>query len=100
MYIYLIKKQVKKIIISLLFFSYLSGCKKSSKNCTEAVVTLTASSCNGVGVIIGGTKFASDNLPAQYAVEGKKICILYSFWDDTATCSCCGGTKVSIIAVH
>ena len=91
---------MKRILIISFSFLLFAGCKKSADNCTNVVVTLTASSCKGVGVIIDGTKFACDDLPDQYAVEGKKICILYSFWDDPKMCACCGGTKVSIISVH
>ena len=91
-----------KLIAFILIFLFFCGCKKSgSKNdCTNVTVTLTAPSCKGVGVIIDGTKYPADDLPAEYAQEGKTICIEYSFWDDPALCVCCGGRKVHVIAVH
>lgn len=85
-------------IILILFSCY--GCKKSSNSCTNVTVTLTAPSCKGIGVIIDGTKYPADDLPAKYAVEGQNICIEYSFWNDPALCVCCGGKKVHVIAVH
>lgn len=91
---------MKKIIFPLFIFLIFFGCKKSSDNCTNVIVTLSAPSCKHVGVIINGTKYPTDDLPVQYAVEGKNICIEYSFWDDPAMCPCCGGRKVHIIAVH
>jgi len=93
---------MKNIIAILLIFSLSIGCKKTAPNgCTEVTVTLTANSCKHVGIILSdGTMFPSDDLPAQYAVEGNKICILFNFWNDPATCACCGGTKISVIAVH
>lgn len=93
-------KKMKKLIFCLFIFTSFFGCKKSTHNCTNVIVTLSAPSCNHVGVIIDGTKYPSDDLPDQYAVEGKHICIEYSFWDDPKMCPCCGGRKVHIIAVH
>ena len=90
---------MKNLIFSLLFILIFSKCKKSD-NCTNAVVTLTAPSCKHIGVILDGVKYPADDLPAEYAVEGKNICIEYSFWDDPKMCVCCGGKKVHIIAVH
>jgi len=90
---------MKNLLFFIFFLFILSGCKKLN-NCTNVTVTLTANSCKQVGVIIDGTTFACDDLPIRYAVEGKKICILFNFWDDPSTCVCCGGTKVSIIAVR
>ena len=75
------------------------GCKKS-KTCTNVTVTLSTSSCKGVGIILNGIKYASDDLPSQYAVDGNNICIEYSFWEDLRMCPCCGGTKVHVISVH
>jgi hypothetical protein len=95
-------KAALKVII--IFFSILlinTGCKKDlTKNCTEVTVTLTANSCKRVGIILSdGTIFPCDDLPDKYAVDGNKICILFNFWNDLSTCACCGGTKISIIAV-
>jgi len=91
---------MKKIISIIFIFLPFFGCKKASDSCTNVIVTLSAPSCNHVGVIIDGTKYPSDDLPAQYAVDGKSICIEYSFWGDPAMCPCCGGKKVHVIAVH
>ncbi|HSV11020.1 MAG TPA: hypothetical protein VLI68_09640 [Hanamia sp.] len=92
---------MKKVLLSLFFAFIIFSCRKSTeKNCTNVIVTLKAPSCKGVGVIIDGIKYPTDDLPAQYAVEGKKICIEYSFWEDPTMCQCCGGKKVHIIAVH
>ncbi len=91
---------MKNALLSLFISLTVFGCKKSSGNCTNVIVTLTAPSCKHVGVIINGTKYPADDLPDQYAVEGKNICIEYSFWDDPKMCACCGGKKVHIIAVH
>ena len=92
---------MKKILLSLFFCLTIFSCKKSTeKNCTNVTVTLKASSCKGVGVIINGMKYPTDDFPEQYAIEGKNICIEYSFWDDPKMCPCCGGKKVHIIAVH
>lgn len=92
---------MKWIIIITAFFCF-SGCKKSkeSKECTTVTVTLKASSCKHVGVIVNGTAYPSDDLPDQFAVEGKVICIEYAFWDDPKECPCCGGRKVHVISVH
>ena len=91
---------MKKIILYLFIFLSFFGCKKSSHDCTDVVVTLSAPSCSHIGVIIKGTKYPSDDLPNQYAVEGKNICIEYSFWDNLKMCPCCGGARVHVIAVH
>ena len=89
-----------KLIIGLSILLSLSSCKKSSDRCTNVTVTLTAPSCSQIGVILNGIKYPSDDLPAQYAIEGNNICIEYSFWDDPKECPCCGGTKVHIISVY
>ena len=91
---------MKNVLFSWFIFLTVLGCRKSSDNCTNVIVTLTATSCKHIGVIIRGTKYPTDDLPDQYAVEGKNICIEYSFWDDPTMCPCCGGKKVHIIAVH
>ena len=94
---------MKKAIPFLFIFCSFFGCQKpyeSEDNCTNVKVTLSALSCKHVGVIINGTKYPADDLPDQFAVEGKFICIEYSFWDDYNKCQCCGGRKVHIIAVH
>jgi hypothetical protein len=91
---------MKKIfLIGILIFTFFA-CKKSAGNCISVTVTLSAPSCRKVGVIIKGTKYPSDDLPDQYAVEGKNICIEYSYYDDPTMCACCGGRKVHVIAVH
>ena len=89
-----------KLTLSLIILILFTGCKKSYDQCTNVTVTLTAPSCSHVGVILNGTKYPTDDLPAQYAIEGKNICIEYSFWDDLKECPCCGGRKVHVIAVH
>jgi hypothetical protein len=91
---------MKKVLLYFFIFPAFFGCKKSPGNCTTVNVTLSAPSCKHVGVIIKGTKYPADDLPGQFAVEGKNICIEYSFWDDPTMCPCCGGRKVHIIAVH
>ncbi len=96
------KAALKNILFFLLIFLLNTGCKKDlKKDCSEVTVTLKANSCKHVGIILSdGTLFPSDDLPNQYAVEGNKICILFNFWDDPSVCACCGGTKISIIAIH
>jgi hypothetical protein len=93
-----------RIFFFILIFFSCYGCKKSAAkidNCTNVIVTLKASSCKHVGIILSdGTLFACDDLPDKYAIEGNKICILFNFWDDPSMCACCGGTKISIIAVR
>jgi hypothetical protein len=91
-----------KILLPFLFsLCLLFGCKKTTDNCTDVTVTLKANSCKQVGITLSdGTIFPCDDLPNQYAVEGKRICILFNFWEDLSTCACCGGTKISIIAVR
>jgi hypothetical protein len=91
---------MNKVMSIIFIFLPFFGCKKTSDSCTNVIVTLSAPSCNHVGVIIDGTKYPSDDLPAQYVVDGKNICIEYSFWDDPKMCPCCGGKKVHVIAVH
>ena len=92
---------MKNIIAILLIFSLSAGCKKnSSKSCTDAVVTLVPDPCKHVSVIFNGKTYSTDDLPDQYAVEGKNICIEYSLYEDVRLCVCCGGTKAHIIAVH
>lgn len=91
---------MKSTLLYLIILLTIFGCKKPPGNCTNVTVTLTASSCKHVGVIIKGTKYPTDDLPDQYAVESKHICIEYSFWDDPKMCACCGGKKVHIISVH
>ena len=90
---------MRNLIFLITFFIISNGCKKD-KSCTEVKVTLSAPSCRKVGVIINGIKYPSDDLPDQYAVEGKKICIEYFFWDDPKMCPCCGGKKVHVISVQ
>ena len=93
-----------KIIAIILIISSFTSCKRSSivaENCSNVTVTLKATSCKHVGIILSdGNIFACDDLPDRYAVEGNKICILYNFWNDAAVCACCGGTKISIVAVR
>ena len=90
---------MKPILIVLLVLNIFSSCNKPSR-CTNAVVTLTAPSCNHIGVILNGVKYPSDDLPSQYAVEGKMICVEYTFWEDLKQCPCCGGMKVHIVRVY
>ncbi len=94
---------MQKAILFLFIFSAFFGCQKpfgTVDNCTNAKVTLSAPSCKHVGVVINGIKYPADDLPDQYATEGKNLCIEYSFYNDETKCQCCGGTKVHIIAVH
>ena len=91
---------MKKILLVFLLFTGLYSCKKNTSNCTNATVTLKATNCKHVGVIIGKTTYPTDNLPNMYAIEGKNICIEYSLYDDPKMCMCCGGTYVHIINVH
>jgi hypothetical protein len=88
-----------RLILIILFTFFLAGCKKH-KDCTQVVVTLTAPSCSHVGVIINDIKYPTDDLPPQYAVEGKIICIEYSFYEDLRLCACCGGTRVHVVSVR
>ena len=90
---------MRSIILFAAFFSVCSGCKKNI-TCTQAEVTIGALACKQAGVIIDGIKYATDDLPDEYKVEGKKICIEYSFWDDLKMCPCCGGKRVHVIRVH
>jgi len=88
-----------RMLAIILFIFLLPGCKKH-KDCTQVVVTLTAPSCSHVGVIINDTKYPTDDLPAQYAEEGRIICIDYTFYEDMRLCVCCGGTRVHVVAVR
>ena len=88
-----------RYLIILLIVVFVTGCKKNH-NCTRAEVTLTAPPCSHVGVILNGTQYQTDDLPDQYKVEGKIICIEYSFYEDLRLCVCCGGTKVHVVAVR
>lgn len=90
--------EMKYTILITAFFIF-SSCNKS-KNCTEVTVTLSAPSCSKIGIVINGIKYPTDDLPAQYAVDAKKICIEYSFFDDYKLCPCCGGKKVHVISIH
>ena len=92
---------MKNALLYLFFSLTIFGCSKSTeRNCTNVSVTLKAPSCKGIGVIINGVEYPTDDLPEQYAIEGKRICIEYSFWEDPKMCPCCGGRKVHIIAVY
>ncbi len=94
-----VTNNMRFLILLTISFMVLSGCKKS-KDCKEVIVTLSAASCSQIGVILDGIKYPTDDLPAQYVVDGKSICIEYSFWDDYKMCPCCGGRKVHVISVH
>ena len=94
---------MKQALVFVLILFAFSGCQKPfdrDHTCTNVKVTLSAPSCKRVGVIISGTIYPADDLPDQYAVDGKDICIQYSFYNDETKCGCCGGKKVHIIAVH
>ena len=86
---------IRYFFLLIILGGYLS-CSKANK-CETAIVTLKANSCNKVGLIINGTMYPSDDLPDQYAIEGKVVCLHYSFWDDLKMCPCCGRKKVHVI---
>lgn len=90
---------MKNLLLLSSLFLMITSCNKRS-SCTNAIVTLSAPSCDRIGVILNGVKYPSDDLPSQYAIDGKQICIEFSFWADPKMCACCGGKKVHIIAVH
>ena len=89
-----------------LFFVFLviwlsSSCRKNTNvDCKNATVTFKATNCKHGGVIINDTTYPTDDLPDQYAIDGKNICIEYSIYDDPGMCMCCGGTYVHVIKVH
>ena len=97
---------LKRIVMKTIHFAFLllilfTSCKKNSNtDCTNAIVTFKATNCKHVGVIISGTTYPTDDLPDQYAIDGKNICIEYSIYDDPRMCMCCGGTYVHVIKVH
>lgn len=76
---------MKTFLFILLLFTGIASCKKS-KDCTEAVVTLKAKSRTHVGIIINKTTYATNDLPDSDVIEGKKICIEYSLYDDLRMC--------------
>ena len=92
---------MKSIFFVFLFILLVSSCKKNlNTDCTSVTVTFKATNCKHVGVIINGTTYPTDDLPDQYAIDGKNICIEYSIYDDPRMCICCGGAYVHIIKVH
>ena len=92
---------MKGIFFVFLVLLLSASCRKNSNvDCTNATVTFKATNCRHVGVIINGVSYPTDDLPDQYAIDGKNICIEYSIYDDPRMCSCCGGTYVHVIKVH
>lgn len=92
---------MKKFIFLFFVIALFLSCRKNTNNdCIDAIVTLKATNCKHVGVIIKGITYPSDDLPDQYAIDGKDICIEYSLYDDPRMCVCCGGTYAHIIKVY
>ncbi len=89
---------IRYLFLFIIIGSFFS-CSKANK-CETAIVTLKSNSCKKVGLIINGTMYPSDDLPDQYAIEGKEVCLHYSFWNDPRVCPCCGGKKVHVIDVQ
>ena len=82
-----------------------TSCKKNTppidnSTCTNVTVTFTPDVCKLPAVIIDNKTYPTEDLPDSLAVEGKKLCIEYTFYDDARTCVCCGGRYVHIIKVH
>ena len=90
----------KFFFLFLIIALFISCRKNTNSDCTNATVTLKATNCKRVGVIIKGIAYPTNDLPEQYAIDGKSICIEYSLYDDRRMCVCCGGTYVHIIKVN
>ena len=92
--------RMKKIFLIFLLFTGLYSCKKNTSICTNVTVTLKARSCNGVGVVINNKAYPTNDLPDSLSVEGEKLCIEHSLYDDPRYCDCCGGTYAHIIKIN
>ena len=96
---------MKKIFFVFLFVGLFFSCKKNTlptdnATCTNVTVTFTTGACKHAAVIIDNKTYPTENLPDSLTVEGKKLCIEYTFYDDVRACVCCGGRYVNIIKVH
>ena len=96
---------MNKLFFIFLLTGMFSSCKKNTlstdnSTCTNVTVTLKARSCNGVGVVINNKAYPTNDLPDSLSVEGEKLCIEYSLYDDPRYCDCCGGTYAHIIKIN
>ena len=92
---------MKNLFFVFLLIVLFSSCQKNTcTECTNAIVTLKATNCKHVGVIIKAIAYPTDDLPDKFAIEGKNICIDYSLYEDQRKCICCGGTYAHIIKVQ
>jgi len=73
-----------------------NGCNCSGENQCATIVKVAAH-CNNYGIEVNGQQYPSSNIPAQFQVEGIKVCVQYNLFDDQRLCACCGGTWADII---
>jgi len=81
-----------------------SGSSNGNCNCSGAGVSCAtivqvASRCDNFGIRINGQEYPSGNIPDEFKVVGKKVCIMYSLYEDTRLCPCCGGTWADITSI-
>jgi hypothetical protein len=87
---------MKKVIL-LLFITLFYTCNKNDDDCANSVIiTNTAPSCDGWGIIVSGTKYPSMNIPDQFKEAGLVVCATYELYDDLRLCVCCGGKYADI----
>lgn len=74
------------------------SCNAVNQGC--ATIVQVAANCNTYGIEVKGVQYASSNIPTQFQVVGRKVCVEYTTYLDMRLCpSCCGGTWADIISM-
>ena len=86
----------KIIGVALIALLFTSGCKKQKVGCTIVDITNSAPGCGGWGIVTGGVKYPSGNIPDQFKQDGMTVCADFTLYADPRMCACCGGTWAEI----
>ena len=108
---------MKQIIISVFSLLILStACTKDNSGiasqgttirartttCETATITQQGLGCDLWGINVGGRVYPAFNIPDQFKVEGKIVCVSYELVEDSRDCPapCCGGIWASITSIE
>ena len=81
---------------ALLVLLLATGCRKQEASCNTVTITNSAPGCGGWGIVTGGTKYPSRNIPDQFKQDGVVVCSDFTLYTDPAMCVCCGGVWADV----
>jgi hypothetical protein len=79
-----------------------TACRKSNDcDCSGtaecAIITQVQSACNSFGIkLSNGEEYPSATIPDEFKVNGLRVCVQYTLYDDMRLCACCGGKWATI----